>query len=50
MAHAVAAVVAGTVQPVIGMTRPLAEANEVLDALRRGEVVGRAVLDVAGVT
>jgi D-arabinose 1-dehydrogenase-like Zn-dependent alcohol dehydrogenase len=50
MARAVAAVAAGTIHPVVGMTRPLARVNEVLDALRRGDVVGRAVIDVAGVT
>ena len=50
MAHAVAAVAAGTIRPVIGMSRPLAQVNEILDALTRGEVVGRAVIDVAGVT
>jgi D-arabinose 1-dehydrogenase-like Zn-dependent alcohol dehydrogenase len=35
---------------VVGMVRPLARANEALDALEAGDVVGRAVLDVAGVT
>jgi D-arabinose 1-dehydrogenase-like Zn-dependent alcohol dehydrogenase len=47
--RAVALVVAGTVRPVVGMVRPLEAANEVFDALRAGDVVGRAVLDVAGV-
>jgi D-arabinose 1-dehydrogenase-like Zn-dependent alcohol dehydrogenase len=50
MARAVAAVASGTIHPVVGLTRPLARVNEVLDALRRGDVVGRAVIDVAGVT
>jgi D-arabinose 1-dehydrogenase-like Zn-dependent alcohol dehydrogenase len=47
--RAVALVAAGTVRPVVGMVRPLEAANEVFDALRAGDVVGRAVLDVAGV-
>jgi D-arabinose 1-dehydrogenase-like Zn-dependent alcohol dehydrogenase len=47
--RAVALVAAGLVQPVVGLVRPLEEVNEVFDALGRGEVVGRAVLDVAGV-
>ena len=50
MARAVASVADGTIRPVVGMTRPLARVNEVLDALGRGDVVGRAVIDVAGVT
>lgn len=50
MARAVAMVAGGSLQPVVGMVRPLARANEALDALEAGEVVGRAVLDVAGVT
>jgi D-arabinose 1-dehydrogenase-like Zn-dependent alcohol dehydrogenase len=50
MAHAVAAVATGVIRPVIGMTRPLDRANEVLESLARGDVVGRAVIDVAGVT
>jgi propanol-preferring alcohol dehydrogenase len=47
--RAVAMVAAGLVRPVVGMVRPLEDVNEVFDALRAGEVVGRAVLDVAGV-
>lgn len=47
--RAVAMVAAGTVRPVVGMVRPLEDVNEVFDALRAGEVVGRAVLDVAGI-
>lgn len=35
---------AGKVAPIPVQTRPLAEANRVLDALRAGEIVGRAVL------
>ena len=34
----------GRVAPIPVQTRPLAEANSVLDALRAGEIVGRAVL------
>jgi propanol-preferring alcohol dehydrogenase len=49
MERAIAMVAAGLVRPVVGMVRPLEEVNEVFDALRAGEVVGRAVLDVAGV-
>lgn len=40
----------GLVQPVVGLVRPMAEVNDVFDALEAGNVVGRAVLDVAGVT
>lgn len=47
--RAVAMVEADLVRPVVGMVRPLEEVNDVFDALRAGEVVGRAVLDVAGV-
>ena len=49
MARAVALVGNGRIRPIVGMTRPLARVNEALDALERGEVVGRAVIDVAGV-
>lgn len=47
--HAVALVAGGLVEPVVSMVRPLEEVNEVFAALDRGEVIGRAVLDVAGV-
>jgi propanol-preferring alcohol dehydrogenase len=47
--RAVSMVAAGIVHPIIGMVRPLEGVNEVFDALRAGEVVGRAVLDVAGI-
>jgi D-arabinose 1-dehydrogenase-like Zn-dependent alcohol dehydrogenase len=50
MTRAVAMVAAGSLRPVIGMVRPLERANEALDALEAGQVVGRAVLDIAGVT
>ena len=49
MARGVAMVAAGVVEPVIGMVRPLASANEALDALEAGDLIGRAVLDVAGI-
>lgn len=47
--HAIALVAAGHLQSVVGLVRPLEEVNEVFAALDRGEVIGRAVLDVAGV-
>jgi D-arabinose 1-dehydrogenase-like Zn-dependent alcohol dehydrogenase len=40
----------GLVQPVVGLVRPMADVNDVFAALEAGNVVGRAVLDVAGVT
>jgi D-arabinose 1-dehydrogenase-like Zn-dependent alcohol dehydrogenase len=49
MARAVALVGNGRIRPIVGMTRPLDRVNEALGALERGEVVGRAVIDVAGV-
>jgi 2-desacetyl-2-hydroxyethyl bacteriochlorophyllide A dehydrogenase len=49
MGRGVAMVEAGLVRPVVGLVRTLAGANEALDALESGDVVGRAVLDVAGV-
>ena len=45
MARGVAMVAEGSVRPVIGMLRRLEQANEVLDALEAGRVVGRAVLE-----
>ena len=47
MARGVAMVAEGSVRPVIGMLRRLEQANEVLDALEAGRVVGRAVLELA---
>ena len=38
----------GHVRPVVDSVRPLEEVNDVFAALEAGEVVGRAVLDVAG--
>jgi D-arabinose 1-dehydrogenase-like Zn-dependent alcohol dehydrogenase len=46
MARGVAMVADGSVRPVIGMLRRLEQANEVLDALEAGRVVGRAVVEV----
>ena len=48
--RAVALVTAGTLRSIVGMVRPLEGVNEVFEALAAGDVVGRAVLDVAGVT
>lgn len=48
--HAVAMVAAGDVQPVVGMVRPLDGVEEVFAALESGDIVGRAVLDIAGVS
>jgi D-arabinose 1-dehydrogenase-like Zn-dependent alcohol dehydrogenase len=48
--RAVALVASGLVVPVVGLVRRLEEVNEVIEALESGSVVGRAVLDVAGVT
>jgi len=50
MARAIALVGQGRVRPIVGLTRPLDRAQEALDALANGEFVGRAVIDVAGVT
>jgi D-arabinose 1-dehydrogenase-like Zn-dependent alcohol dehydrogenase len=44
-----ALVASGRVTPIVGLVRSLDEVNEVFDALVAGQVVGRAVLDVAGV-
>jgi alcohol dehydrogenase len=46
--NAVRLVAVGQVRPVIGLVAALEDVNDVFDALERGEVVGRAVLDVAG--
>jgi D-arabinose 1-dehydrogenase-like Zn-dependent alcohol dehydrogenase len=50
MARGVAMVADGLVRPMVGLVRPLEQANEVLDALAAAGIVGRAVLDVAGAT
>jgi alcohol dehydrogenase len=46
----IALVADGRVEPVIDRVLPLAEANAALEALEAGDVVGRVVLDVAGVS
>jgi alcohol dehydrogenase len=48
MSFGISLVAEGRVRPVIGMVRPLEAANEVLDALVQGQVVGRAVIEIAG--
>jgi 2-desacetyl-2-hydroxyethyl bacteriochlorophyllide A dehydrogenase len=50
MARGVALVATGLVRPVVEVVRPLDAANDVLVMLESGEVTGRAVVDVAGVT
>jgi D-arabinose 1-dehydrogenase-like Zn-dependent alcohol dehydrogenase len=50
MARGVALVAADRVRPVVEVVRPLEAADDVLVMLESGEVTGRAVLDVAGVT
>jgi D-arabinose 1-dehydrogenase-like Zn-dependent alcohol dehydrogenase len=47
--RAIALVASGRVQPIVGLVRPLEQVNEVFAALVEGEVVGRAVLDIAGI-
>ena len=49
LAKAVSLVARGLVSTVVGMVRPLEDVNEVFEALGTGSVIGRAVLDVAGV-
>jgi D-arabinose 1-dehydrogenase-like Zn-dependent alcohol dehydrogenase len=46
--RAIALVAEGRVQTVVDRVLPLAEANQALEALEAGDVVGRIVLDVAG--
>jgi D-arabinose 1-dehydrogenase-like Zn-dependent alcohol dehydrogenase len=47
--RAIALVAEGRVQTVVDRVLPLAEVNQALEALEAGDVVGRVVLDVAGV-
>lgn len=47
LVNAISLVTRGLVQPVVGLVRPLDAVNEVFTALEAGEVVGRAVLEVA---
>lgn len=49
MERAVRLVADGHVRTVVGLVRPLDAVNDVFAALESGSVVGRAVLDVAGV-
>jgi D-arabinose 1-dehydrogenase-like Zn-dependent alcohol dehydrogenase len=46
LAAAIELVGRGLVEPVVGLVRPLEDANAVFDALEAGEVVGRAVLEI----
>ena len=48
--RAIVLVADGRVQVVIDRVLPLADANAALEALEAGDVVGRVVLDVAGVS
>lgn len=48
--RAVGLVASGAVRAVVGLVRPLEDVNEVFQALESRTVVGRAVLDVAGIT
>jgi D-arabinose 1-dehydrogenase-like Zn-dependent alcohol dehydrogenase len=48
MSLGISLVTEGRVRPVIGMVRPLEAANEVLDALVQGQLVGRAVIEIVG--
>jgi propanol-preferring alcohol dehydrogenase len=50
LARAVSLVERGLVSMVVGLVRPLEEVDDVFQALEAGSVVGRAVLDVAGIT
>jgi alcohol dehydrogenase, propanol-preferring len=47
--RAIALVASGKVEPIVGLIRDLDQVNEVFALLASGDVVGRAVLDVAGV-
>jgi D-arabinose 1-dehydrogenase-like Zn-dependent alcohol dehydrogenase len=49
LANAVSLVARGLVSTVVGAVRPLDEVNEVFEMLETGSVLGRAVLDIAGV-
>jgi D-arabinose 1-dehydrogenase-like Zn-dependent alcohol dehydrogenase len=46
----IALVAEGRVKMVVDGVKPLEEGNEAFDALRAGDVVGRVVLDVVGVS
>jgi propanol-preferring alcohol dehydrogenase len=49
LANAVSLVARGVVSTVVGAVRPLEDVNEVFELLETGSVLGRAVVDVAGV-
>jgi alcohol dehydrogenase len=49
LSRAISLVAEGLVKPVVDRVLPLTAVNEGLEALEAGEVVGRVVLDVAGV-
>jgi D-arabinose 1-dehydrogenase-like Zn-dependent alcohol dehydrogenase len=48
LARAIRLVATGRIQTVVDRVEPLENANRALEALEAGEVVGRAVLDIAG--
>jgi D-arabinose 1-dehydrogenase-like Zn-dependent alcohol dehydrogenase len=48
--QAIRLVADGSVQMVVDRVEPLEKANDVMESLESGEIVGRAVLDVAGVS
>jgi propanol-preferring alcohol dehydrogenase len=48
LAQALALMAAGKVRSIVTDTAPLNEVNEALQKLKRGEVLGRLVLDIAG--
>jgi alcohol dehydrogenase len=47
--RAIALVASGEVKPIVGLVRGLDDVNEAFSTLVSGELVGRAVLDIAGV-
>ncbi len=47
MARGIQLVAEGLVRPVVGMVRRLEDANEVLEALEQGDLVGRGVLEIS---
>jgi propanol-preferring alcohol dehydrogenase len=47
--RAIALVASGDVKPIVGLVASLEDVNDVFSSLVSGDVVGRAVLDVAGV-
>jgi D-arabinose 1-dehydrogenase-like Zn-dependent alcohol dehydrogenase len=48
--RAIRLVAEGKVQMVVDKVRPLEDVNEIMTALEKGDVVGRAVLDVGGIS